>query len=158
MIIICTLYHVGGLSPFHLAYFLRFCLLSFGKYSSVLFFLTFCVCFFLLGRTDTSPKLKEMVWCMLTLCVDCVCLVTLAGWLELWPAWVVGPGALHALVCSGRLAAAEVCMGWDGPETLLLEGALAGSWSWSGYKIVVCWGSTCRECPGRTVEAEVGTR
>lgn len=37
-----------------------------------------------LGRTDTSPNLEGMVLCMAISCVDCMCLVTLAGWLKLW--------------------------------------------------------------------------
>lgn len=38
------------------------------------------VCFYKLGWTATFPKLEGMVLCVIIPCVDCVCLVTLAGW------------------------------------------------------------------------------
>ena len=76
-----TRYQVDWLSLFHLVIFLRFYLvLSFGSYFFVSSFgLTFCVCFYELGGTATSPNLARMVLCTVIPCVDRVCLVTLAG-------------------------------------------------------------------------------
>lgn len=68
---------------------------SFNDFSEVLFFrlehipvssfcLTFSVYFYVLGRTATSPNIEGVASCIVIPCVDRVCLVTLAGGLELW--------------------------------------------------------------------------
>ena len=92
------------LSPFCLALFLRFCfILSFGTYSFISsFFLTLCVCFYVLGRSAISPCLERVALCrryplgfssMVSLeysrsilCVGCVCLLVVAycGRAALW--------------------------------------------------------------------------
>ena len=107
--------------------FLRFCfILSFEASSVSPFWLSFCVCFYRLCGTATSPKLEVMILCMVIPYVDCVCLVTFAAWLELWLVWSGCPGTFHtATTLSGQV------------KSMYAE---------------VFWCSV----PGRTVEAEVG--
>lgn len=80
-------------------------MLSFGPHSSVSpFYLTFCVYFYGLSGTGTSPKLERMVLYIIFLYEDCVCLVTFADWLELGLAWAFGRGDFHLVgVLLGQL-------------------------------------------------------
>ena len=69
----------------------------------------------------------------MVLCVDCICLVTFVGWLELWLAWAGGFRAPHG---------GAALVGW-----------LELKWVWAGAFLRL-FAET--GCPGRTAEAEVG--
>lgn len=69
------------------------------------------------GKTAISSKLEETVFCMVNPQVDCVCLVTLAGWLGLCLVWA-GLLRLSMLGHPGEMARSEVGVGWGGLRVL----------------------------------------
>ena len=109
--------------------------LSFGTYSSVLSFcLTFSFWFYELGKTS-SPGLEGLALCGSVPCVDCLCLVALAGLLE--------------LECSGLEA---VPRGGTVPEVALV--------GWLGLDQAQArgnpWGALCPWPLGTVAEAGLG--
>ena len=102
------------------------------------------VCFYELGGTATFPKLEGMVLCVIIPCVDCVCLVTLAGWTWVWSG-ALGHSVLWLPWWNGQWGSGHV-PGWSrgfpfqrvhwkhswsgcklgGPRSLPTEGTLVG--------------------------------
>lgn len=65
-------------------------ILSFVAYSCIILLDSLC-CFYELSKTATSPKPEGMVFCIVMSYAYYVCLVILAGWLELWLVWTGVP-------------------------------------------------------------------
>ena len=126
------IYQVDCLSPFCLVLFLRFCLASIGTYSFVsLFCLIFCVCFYVLGKSATSPSLE------VALCRKCP-----VGLRSAIPpdhqSHVLKGCHLHELrvpSCCDRATAAAAMYWW----AWLTPGTTMGPTP----AVVGCWGGTC---------------
>lgn len=73
-----------------------------------------------MNGTATGPKLEEMILCMVVPYVNCVCLVTLSGCLELWLAWAGGPGTL----CAGAALVGWLVLKWAQARDVCIEGTL----------------------------------
>lgn len=69
---------------------------------------------------------------MVVPCLDCVCLVALTGWSELWLVGTGGPGTVHVGLSQ-----------WD-------------DCTYDGHGPGPSWGSLHKGHSGRTVEADVG--
>ena len=83
------------------------------------------LCFYILSGSATSLKLEGMVLCMVIPSVDSACLVTFAGW---WELWLVGLWIMGTLcwVCCGEMTEAGACANWGSLVALCAGGALAG--------------------------------
>ena len=142
----------------HITHFLRFCLF-FSHLEHILLSLHFawlCFCLYEFSRTATSPKLE-------------VCLVTLAGWLEVWLLWAGSPGTIHAGTVLGQLSWSGcklgclrvLCIGvpWQGDWSLYGRGLsipgmpyqgilaqwLEQRWKWARYS----QSTSCRRHPAK---------
>lgn len=141
-----TLYQLDYSSPISLL-FIRFGLVfSFGTFSPFPYFAWLSV-FLWIRRKITSPKHKGMVLCIVVLCVDCVCLVTVAD-------RGVGCDRLgileHSLL---RLSWREI-WSYSGCrprqfQGVCAEGALVGQLQWKWLQARGSWESLHKGYPGR---------
>lgn len=121
-----TLNHLSGTLFTSISFHCFFEILSyssFGAYSSTSWLcLLYCVCLYELNGAATLPKLEGIVLCMVVPYVDCMCLVTLAGWCLAQ----LGSWGFPWLGFPGGMAWAKVHVDWGVSRALLMEDVLAG--------------------------------
>lgn len=107
------------------------------------FCLTFCVCFYELGKTAPSSGLEGVALYMSNPCIDCVCQVLfgrLAG---------IGAGMVRGrprMLCWGHLGGmvgAGVGMGWGCSRAQCAGNTLVGWLELAQVQVWVSWGMPC---------------
>ena len=82
--------------------------------------------------------------------------MTLAGWLELWPAWTGGLGALCAWGWPSWMARAKVGVVQDCPRYVCTQKTLLGQLKLKWVHAMMYQGAQHRQHPSRVAGAEAG--